>query len=884
MKSRTPPKKMAKSAKSAKWLILVESPSKCAKIEGFLGPEYCCIATKGHIRYISGLKSIDLDCNSSDDIVKYDIIEDKKKHISFLQEMVDKFQRQQKDQNRILLATDDDREGEAIAWHICQVCKLDPVGTPRIIFHEITQPALHHAVANPTRINMALVNAQRARQVLDLLVGYKVSPLLWKRFYTANGEKTLSAGRCQTPALRLVYDNECDKMKTASTFPYKTVATFFAGAALTNPVRQMQFVLNREWQSADQVTYFLQESQTFQHHTKLHKSTVVKKAAPKPLTTSRLLQQAANELHMSPQQTMAQCQKLYQEGWITYMRTESTKYSAVFLDEARAYIEANYADKMSSNTKSPVGDLQKICMDNEEDTNPHEAIRVTHIDATEYTNNHQEDDDEHSNDQKKEDSRTTIKTLYRMIHRITVESCMCDAEYMATKVTISAPIDAEYIHTIEIPTNLGWKSVLENAKKNQKYKKQTDKSESCDSSSGSAMILYLTSISPTADVQYQRIDCTVIAKRDHSHYSEATLIHALEELGIGRPSTFATLVETIQTRGYVKCQDVEGEEIAVREFHLLNTDVGRNTNGIKEKEIRMEEKIRVFGSEKKKLVLQPLGKMTIEFLCEYFDTLFSYDYTKRMECDLDMISISDSISWQQVCKECNQQLMEWIRAVSKISKETFPIKDEGSQTVVVFEKYGPVIRRTLSDSKTKESKDSKNTKNSKTKESNKSNYSFESIRKDITLDLAKLKAGEYTLEDLISPVIELEDGITIKTGKYGDYVEWKSSVVGVVSSEEIQHKSLKGFTGSKENMDDLREFIEGKEATDGDKKRSPNLLRVLNENISIRKGKTGPYIFYKTASMHKPQFFPLKSFPIDTLYSCSCDHFLDWIKTNHSIK
>ena len=852
MKSRTPPKKMAKSAK---WLILVESPSKCEKIEGFLGPEYCCVATKGHIRYISGLNSIDLDCNSSDDIVKYDIIEDKKKHISFLQEMVDKFQRQQKDQNRILLATDDDREGEAIAWHICQVCKLDPVGTPRIIFHEITQPALHHAVANPTRINMALVNAQRARQVLDLLVGYKVSPLLWKRFYTANGEKTLSAGRCQTPALRLVYDNECDKMKTASTFPYKTVATFFAGAALTNPVRQMQFVLNREWQSADQVAYFLQESQTFHHRAKLHKSTVVKKAAPKPLTTSRLLQQAANELHMSPQQTMAQCQKLYQEGWITYMRTESAKYSAVFLEEARSYIEANYVDNKTK-TKSPVGDLANICMDNEGagDTNPHEAIRVTHIDATEYTNHNQ------SNDQ-----ITAIKTLYRMIHRITVESCMCDAEYMATKVTISAPIDAEYAHTIEIPTNLGWKSVLENAKKNQKYKKQTDKSESCDSSSGSAMILYLTSISPTADIQYQRIDCTVIAKRDHSHYSEATLIHKLEELGIGRPSTFATLVETIQTRGYAKCQDVEGEEIAVHEFHLLN--------GVdKEKEIQMEEKIRVFGSEKKKLVLQPLGKMTIEFLCEYFDTLFSYDYTKKIECDLDAISMSEysTRSWQQVCKECNLQLMEWIRAVSKISKETFPIKDEGSQTVVVFEKYGPVIRRTLSDSKTKESK----TKESKTKESN---YSFESIRSDITLDLAKLKAGEYSLEDLISPVIELEDGITIKTGKYGDYVEWKSS-----GSAFDSRKSLKGFSGSKESIDDLREFIEGSDEVD--KKRNPNLLRVLNENISIRKGKTGPYIFYKTGSMHKPQFFHLKTFPIDTLYSCSRDIFLDWIKTNHSIK
>ena len=873
MKSRTPPKK------SAKWLIIVESPSKCAKIEGFLGPDYCCIASKGHIRYISGLKSIDLECEN-DHLVKYDIIEDKKKHISFLQETVAKYQ--SKDQNRVLLATDDDREGEAIAWHICQVCKLDPVGTPRIVFHEITQPALLYAVANPTRVNMALVNAQRARQVLDLLVGYKVSPLLWKRFYSANDEKTLSAGRCQTPALRLVYDNECDKMKTVSTFPYKTVATFFAGAALTNPVRQLQFVLNREWHTEDQVADFLRESQTFHHRVKLHKSTVVKKAAPKPLTTSRLLQQAANELHMSPQQTMAQCQKLYQEGWITYMRTESAKYSAVFLEEARAYIEANYADKntkSNANIGTPVGDLANICMDNQGgdnnnqgDTNPHEAIRVTHIDATEYVKRDGDDDANESNTgigSNKSESNTgigsnksesnTINALYRMIHRITVESCMCDAEYMATKVSICAPMDTEYSHTIEIPTKLGWKLVLENAKKNQKYKKQTDKSESCNSSSGGAMILYLTSISPTVDIEYQRIDCTVIAKRDHSHYSEASLIHKLEELGIGRPSTFATLVETIQTRGYVKCQDVEGQEISVREYHLSRADVG----------VKTEEKIRIFGSEKKKLVLQPLGKMTIEFLCEYFDTLFSYDYTKQMESSLDAVSIENKISWQEICKECNRQLLEWIRPLSKISKETFAIKGEGSQTVIVFEKYGPVIRRTIP---TNESKDSK-----KDKKNGSANYSFESIRKDITLDPAKLKAGEYTLEDLVSPVIELTDGITIKTGKYGEYVEWNDA-----GSGSQQRKSLKGFSGSKESIDDLREFIEASD--DVDKKRSPNLLRVLNENISIRKGKTGPYIFYKTASMHKPQFFHLKTFPIDTLYSCSRDIFLDWIKTNHSIK
>ena len=357
-----PPKQFYSSKKSkspifptssslTKFLVIVESPSKCKKIEEFLGNEYTCIASKGHIRNIPDLKAIHPDFS----MVHYSISEDKKTYVEQMKQTIKLY-----DTSNIFVATDDDREGEAIAWHICEVCELSVKTTKRIIFHEITKPAIVNAIQTPTIINMNKVYAQQTRQILDMWVGYKISPFLWK-YDKTNG---LSAGRCQTPALRLVYDNHILLQQSKSIdIQYKTTATFFS--------QNIPFVLQHDFREPNEMELFLKKSIT--HDYFLQPSPICKeitKSPPNPFNTSHLLQVANNILHYSPQETMSLCQELYQNGDITYMRTESTKYSVLFVEEIMEYITKEYDATYHGNIQSLISN---------EKTNPHEAIRVTHI-------------------------------------------------------------------------------------------------------------------------------------------------------------------------------------------------------------------------------------------------------------------------------------------------------------------------------------------------------------------------------------------------------------------------------------------------------------------------------------------------------------------------
>ena len=306
---------------SAKYLIIVESPSKCAKIEHFLGEDYCCIASKGHIRSIDGLKAID---TKNGFVPTFSIIDEKKEHIESMRKMIANFSKP-----NIILASDDDREGEAIAWHICQLFDLPIETTQRIIFHEVTKNAIIDAVKSPTLLNMNLVHAQHARQVLDIIVGYKISPFLWKYLYN-NKSNSLSAGRCQTPTLRLVYDNEKEsemKIKNGKEngleIRHKIKGVFFSKA--------IEFILEYEFENDADVLDFLEKSKNHKHLLKIGDETSSTKSPPKPLHTSRLLQLASNSLHISPKETMSLCQKLYKNCFITYIRTESSHYYSVFL-------------------------------------------------------------------------------------------------------------------------------------------------------------------------------------------------------------------------------------------------------------------------------------------------------------------------------------------------------------------------------------------------------------------------------------------------------------------------------------------------------------------------------------------------------------------------
>jgi DNA topoisomerase-1 len=786
MKSKYIRKKhtVSTSHNNAKYLIIVESPSKCAKIEHFLGEDYCCIASKGHLRHIEGLKSIDTKNNYE---TNFSIIEEKKEHLNAMRPIVNKFEKE-----NIILASDDDREGEAIAWHICVLFDLPIETTKRIIFHEVTKQAILKAVESPTKINMHLVKAQHARQVLDIIVGYKISPFLWKYLYN-NKSNSLSAGRCQTPALRLVYENEKEKTGGLD-FTYKTIGNFFS--------KNVNFTLNVEMKTPDEVLDFMEKSKDFNHILKMSSPKNSSRGPPKPFHTSNLLQTASNNLSMSPKETMNLCQTLYQNGYITYMRTESSKYSNIFLEQVHKFILKEYS------SESYIGDLNKL--ENKDSSNPHEAIRVTQLEFKNIGS----------------DDNPRLSSLYKLIWRNTIESCMAAAKYLETDVIISAPKDYNYTYTIETPVFLGWKKI------NEKKEITQDQNETI------GLDLYFKSIENSKKTcTLNKLESSIIGRNKHKHYTEASLINKLEALGIGRPSTFASIVETIQERGYVKKTDITGTVIKCKEYILVNNKIEETT------------KDRTFDNEKGKLVIQPVGTLTIEFLLNNFQEMFSYEYTKLMEEKLDIISLGKSeTEWSMICKECNDEIKRISKPITNVGKQTYTL-EEGYE--FLFEKFGPVIKK-LGENGAVE---------------------YLPVKKDITVDLEKLKENKYALEELLE-INNKELGeyngkkLFIKSGRYGHYVEWgdnKESLKNInIPIDELTISDVKNYLES--NL----------------KKQDNNVLRILNNDMSVRKGKFGPYVFYKRPDMVKPQFLNIKKFP-EGFFACHEDTLISWLINTYNL-
>ena len=774
---------------TSKWLIIVESPSKCSKIEYFLGTDYKCIASKGHIRSIEGLKSIDKKNNYNP---LFSIIPEKSGHIDVMRKIIDLYPK-----DKIILASDDDREGEAIAWHICELFDIPININNRIVFHEITKNAVLSAISNPIKINMGLVYAQHARQVLDILVGFKISPVLWKYLYN-NKDNSLSAGRCQTPALRLVYDNEMKKRNgTGIEMKYKVTGKFFS--------HNLDFDLSTDFLKKEQALEFLEKSKNHEHMLTLGSQKESYKSPPQPFNTSDLLQIASNVLHLSPTETMKYCQILYQDGEITYMRTESKKYSSKFLDESKKYITSQWGDEY-------IGELETI--ENKNENNPHEAIRVTHIDKNELYN-----------------AEGKLAALYKLIWKNTVESCMPKAKYHVYEAKITAPNKLFYKKNVEIPIFLGWRKVLE---KNSETVSDKQNNEN-------GLLFFLqTIIKSQKPVNYNSIECILSFYNKHSHYTEASLIKELEDIGIGRPSTYAMLVHTIQERGYVKRTDIEGEKHTCIDYVL-------SSKGIQEM-----KKEKIAGNEKNKLLIQSTGIIVAEFLTKNFEELFSYDYTKTMEHKLDIISNNSTeniVKWYDLCKECETTIKKLLEPVSKISKTAYKIDDTHD---LIFVKFGPAIRNTLSDG----------------------NIEYKSVKKDFNIDLEKMKNGEYTLSDLMESEERLlgkyeGEDIYLKTGRYGNYVEWGKNKKNI---DEIK----KPF--SEITLNDVLQDSEKKTS----KPTSNKIIRVLNDEFSVREGKYGPYVFYQPAGSPKPKFLDIKKFRFG-FTTCEIDVLLNWLCETYNI-
>ena len=802
---------MSKKYSTSTTLLIVESPAKCKKIEEYLGPGYKCLASFGHLRELPSLSNIKME---EDFRPIYQIINNalKKKQIDVLKKAI-------KNADEVIIATDNDREGEGIAYHLLELFKL-PQNTKRIVFNEVTEKALQQAVKNPRTIDMNMVHAQQARQILDLLVGFKITPMLWK-FISQNSEKSLSAGRCQSPALRLVYDNQKEIDAADNKKVFNTTGYF------TN--MNLPFELNHQFEKEDETVDFLDKTADHAHIYVCSQPTKVYKQPPEPFTTSRLQQVASNECHFSPKETMKLCQTLYEGGYITYMRTDSKKYSADFLETAKKYIQHTYEAKYINENI----DFLSCCVEREENQpakknkqsqksqqkakdslaqEAHEAIRPTKISLKDLP----------------EKVNPRERRMYKLIWENTLESCMASAAYNSVKAQIQAYKSLTFQYTSELILFPGWKIV--------KNKFSTDSKE----------FQYLQTIKQNHPIKYNKVVSKVTIKNVKMHFTEARLVQLLEDKGIGRPSTFSMLIDKIQERGYVKKEDVKGKTVTVKDYELENDEISE------------VEGTREFGNEKNKLVLQPLGKIVMEFLDKHFLELLNYDFTREMEEDLDNISKGNHV-WTELCKRCNDKLDTIITQVKETQKSKFEIKIDETH-VYTIAKYGPVI-------KCVEKVDGKKT------------TTYKSIKKDIEIDMDKLERGNYTLEELIDNQSDKEankQANQVNLGKYEDNdVILKKGKFGLYVTCGELSKTLKQFGNRPMESIQLDEVIPLLEE-------GSNMVREVSPNISIRKSKKGDYVFFKTPKMKKPKFFALKGFEED-YKTCDMDVLKSWLKEKFNL-
>ena len=784
-------------------LVIVESPAKCKRIEHYLNNNpkssltYKCIASYGHIRELAGLEAINIQNNFAPTFIE---CESKKEQIKKIKKAI-------QEAEEVILASDDDREGEAIAWHLSQVFDLSVERTKRIVFHEITEKAIQQAIETPGQINMAIVNAQIARQVLDMLVGYRLSPLLWKHV-----KDSLSAGRCQTPALRLIYDNQREIDAAPGKKSYVVTGYF------TN--KTLPFVLNKEETDEARVRAFMEESQTYTHLYKGHKLHTKTCATPLPFSTSTLQQAASNELHLSPKETMSLCQSLYEGGHITYHRTDSQTYSELFKATAGLYIMKTFGD-LYLNRDAKAGATY--------DLSAHEAIRPTKIECESIECETVQGDNVREN------------RLYRLIRRRTLESCMAAASISVLTATIAAPQQQEYRYTAEQVIFAGWQlaSTSGAAGPRASTAASTAASEAASEAASPAAYTYLQALKPNSALPAPKIKAQIHLTELKQHYTEAKLVNLLEAKGIGRPSTFASLVDKIQERKYVKKENIKGKTLTCTEFEVAN-------NQLKTLEVERE-----FGNEKNKLVITPVGILALEFLLKHFEPFFQYTYTKQMEDDLDLV-VKGDVVWHTVCQKYYKELEHLSTTITDRGKETFRIDAEHTYLIG---KYGPVIKCVAKGEK---------------------EATFKAVRKD--LDLNKLRRGEYTLADVLETEEEKNAGPTsiglyqekpvyIKVGKFGKYLEWNGL------SKSLKHLKK---APSEITLDDVAELL-----FDSDNEQEQT--RVIGPDASIKKGKYGHYIYYKNKKMKKPRFLKLDGFAGGDYLTCDIERLKEWFVKTYDI-
>ncbi len=562
-------------------LVIVESPAKAKTIEKILGKDFLVKSSFGHIRDLDK-KDFGVDINNQYQ-PKYIISEDKKKVVAELKKFA-------KTATTIWIASDEDREGEAIAWHLMEVLNLDPAKTKRIVFHEITKEAILHAIAHPRLLNKDLVDAQQARRVLDRLVGFEISPVLWKKV-----KPSLSAGRVQSVSVRLIVDRERE-ITNFKTVPYFRVNAIFAVPEKNGKITQLKAELNNRFDSEKAAQAFLEKCQEAKFTVADIVTKPAKKSPAAPFTTSTLQQEASRKLSFPVGLTMSVAQKLYEAGHITYMRTDSTNLSETALEAAKKKIIISYGDKYVKirHYKTNAKGAQEA----------HEAIRPTYFDQEEVGGSPQE------------------QRLYSLIYKRTLASQMADAEIERTTVNIHISTATEhFVAAGEVLRFDGFLGV---------YMESSDDEGLSEEEKGMLPILSANQILDPESIQaLERFS------QKAARYTEASLVRKLEELGIGRPSTYAPTITTIQQRAYVVKEDREGNE---RSYVALTL-----TKGTIAKELKTE----ITGTEKSKLFPTDIGLVVNDFLVRYFEPIVDFNFTAKVEKQFDEIA-DGQLVWNEM--------------------------------------------------------------------------------------------------------------------------------------------------------------------------------------------------------------------------------------------
>lgn len=745
----------------AKNLVIVESPAKAKTIEKFLGKDFEVLSSYGHIRDLKKKDfSVDIEHNYKP---IYEIPADKKKLVETLKQEADKA-------DMVWLASDEDREGEAISWHLYEVLGLKPENTKRIVFHEITKNAILHAIETPRDININLVNAQQARRVLDRIVGFELSPILWRKVKPA-----LSAGRVQSVAVRLIVEREREINEFVSEAAFRVIANFI----LPDGTTVLKAELNRRLKDKKEVEAFLESCKNASFTIDDITTKPVKKSPAPPFTTSTLQQEAARKLGYSVSQTMMIAQRLYESGLITYMRTDSVNLSDLALGTAKEAIFETYGEKYYKfrqyHTKSKGAQ------------EAHEAIRPTYISNVEAGSSSQE------------------KKLYELIRKRTIACQMADAELERT--TISVGISGQTERFVAVGEVISFEGFL------QVYMESNDDDTEKEQENG-----LLPPVKLHETLSLKDIVATERFTQRPPRYTEASLVRRLEELGIGRPSTYAPTIQTIQNREYVVKGDKEGVE---RAYTVVSLSKGK---------IEEAEKTETVGADRNKLMPTDIGTVVNDFLMEYFPDVLDYNFTASVEKEFDSVAEGELVWTKAIDKfyKIFHPIVEATAAVKtehKVGERELGIDPKsGNPVFVKIGRYGPVVQIGAAHADDKEAPKPQ----------------FASLMKGQSIDTITLEEA-LKLFDLPRTVGEYEGKVMVAAvGRFGPFIRHDGKFVSIP-------KDLNPLTITAEEAIAL---IEGKRVKD-----EQRFIKKFEEDpeMEILKGRFGPYISYQKANYRIPK-------------------------------